>query len=792
MKVGIVTINGNENYGNVLQNYAVQEVLREFGTEPETIINVTSCGHYITDEKSVRKITPAYIKKYIFNQLNYKYNIKNTNQGIWRVLRFYKSNMEKIEHEKQRREEAFIGFKEKYILESSYILDINSPWTIDQVNEYSYYISGSDQVWNPTYPSTSSINFLQFAPEKKRIALSPSFGINNIPRELQGQYAQWLEKIPYLSVREEQGKRIIKELCGREAKVLCDPTMAISREKWTLIEEKPSFLGNKKYILTYFLGDKNRKYDSFIREISRNYDLEIINLFDVMDIRAYATSPQEFIYLIHHAKLVCTDSFHGAVFSIIMNSNFITFPRIESGNSMESRIQTLLSTFQLQQRDYRKVNKNSIFNTDFSQAEIILQECRKDMITFLSNSIKVEKQKENKIEVQTIFNSKRKCCGCGACEMACPKNCIVMQEDEEGFLYPQINNALCIHCKRCEKVCPIKSEISKDKSEIECYAAYSLDKEIRKKSSSGGIFTELAKHVFSLEGCVYGAGFLDNFDVKHQEVFLEKELDSLRGSKYVQSELGSVYRQIKEKLEKNILVYFSGTPCQVKGLYSYLGKRYENLITQDIICHGVPSPLVWREYIKRHSNVKSVSFRDKRFGWHYFSLKIKEKKGTYQKRLDEDFYLKLFLDNTILRPSCYECIIKKKGSYADITLADCWNPENICNEINDTDEGLSMILINTEYGKKVWNQIKESRKIRFEKLDVNKAMTSQSALYQSAPCNPRRAVFFQEICQKNFEELVKEWYKNSFMHTLRIKITYIKTKICFWIKRRRENYKNGD
>lgn len=783
MKVGIITINGNENYGNVLQNYAVQEVLKEVGADGETITNLTQYGHSINTEKKIKKFTLSYIKKYITSQLNYRYNIKNSNQGLLKVIKFYYNNKDKIESIKEVRKKNFIQFKNEYIKHSKYNLDINKPWLSEQIDEYSYFVSGSDQVWNPTYPSTSSINFLQFAPEEKRISISPSFGINKIPKELEEDYKTWLEGIPNLSVREEQGKKIIKDLCGREAKVLCDPTMAISQKKWIEVEEKPNYLKNSKYILTYFLGDKTKEYDKFINSIAQKENLDIINLFDVTDLRAYATSPQEFLYLIHHAALVCTDSFHGAVFSIIMNTDFITFSRKETGNSMESRMQTLLSKFELENRDYKKINREDIFNLNFSHTKDILKTCKDEMIDFLKEAMikKVEKNK-NKEKGQIIFENKEKCCGCNACVTICPKQCILMEEDEEGFLYPKINQELCIHCNRCQEVCPVIKNKRNENSEILCYAAYSKDEEIRKKSSSGGIFTELSKQVFLANGIVYGAGFTKEFEVEHQSSCSEIELSKLRGSKYVQSYIGNSYKEIKEKLEEGKFIYFSGTPCQVKGLYTYLNKEYNNLVTQDIICHGVSSPLVWRKYISKYSNLEKISFRNKKFGWHYFSMYIKDKKEKYIRRLNEDFFIRLFLDNTILRPICYNCPIKENGSWADITLADCWGSNKFCKEMKDNDKGISLVIINSKQGKKLWNNVIEKNNIKKEHLDTEKALKSQSALFKSAPCNSKRSVFFTELRRVEFQILEKIWYRDSLIYRLRKKEIYIKTKILFLLK----------
>lgn len=219
-----------------------------------------------------------------------------------------------------------------------------------------------------------------------------------------------------------------------------------------------------------------------------------------------------------------------------------------------------------------------------------------------------------------------------------------------------------------------------------------------------------------------------------------------------------------------------------KGLHTYLNKEYDNLITQDIICHGVPSPLVWEKYIDKYSELQEVKFRDKRFGWHYFSMYIKSKKGTYRKRLDEDFYERLFLDNTTLRPICYDCPVKRSGSGADITLADCWGSDKLCKEIQDTDRGLSLVLIHTKQGKYLWKKLIENQCIRTERLAAEKALSSQSALIESAPCNPRRKVFFESLQKSGFAKLEKSWYGDSVIRRIKRKEIYYKTKLLFMIK----------
>ena len=784
MKVGIVTLTGGENYGNVLQNYAVQEVIKEIGHEAETIKNDTKFGAFYPSYQRVNKLSPAYIKLYLFSQLNYRYNIKNSGKGIIKTLLKCRKNSQYLAKARILRKEAFDGFYSKHLSWSNQVLHINKPWTREQEEKYDYYISGSDQVWNPVYPTTSSINFLQFAPEHKRITFSPSFGIETIPDGLKEDYKKWLSEISHLSVREEKGMEIIKELCGREAKVLCDPTMCLTKDKWLSIAQKPQFDTDKPYILTYFLGDRNKKYDKFIEKIAKEQGLKIINLFDVLDLEYYATSPEEFIYLINNAKLVCTDSFHGTVFSIIMHTDFVSFPRIESGKSMNSRMETLLKTFGLEGREYGSVTGENIFGADFTNCDNILLEKRAEAIEFIQNAFQSE-NKEQAPSVKTlVLENKWDCCGCTACSNVCPVNCITMARDSEGFSYPSIDLEKCIHCKKCENICPAVNMISPKRSVGEkCLVAYSNKPDIRKNSSSGGIFYHLAERVISQGGVVFGV-CIENGKAKHSFAQTLEELGKFKGSKYVQSDIGESFKKAKELLDSGVKVLFSGTPCQIKGLYAFLGdKIYPELITQDLICHGVPSPKVFEEYLafKSSSDKPSVSFRDKKYGWHYFSMRISDEKRSYRKTLEDDWYLKLFLDNTILRPSCHACKAKEEGSSADITLADCWAPHKVCPEIKDTDEGLSLVLLNSKTGQIFWDELESKGEVFYKVVDSEKALASQSAISHSVKANVKRAMFFDAINKVDIAYLYKNWYKCSPVRKIKGKINFVKMKLRMFL-----------
>ena len=311
------------------------------------------------------------------------------------------------------------------------------------------------------------------------------------------------------------------------------------------------------------------------------------------------------------------------------------------------------------------------------------------------------------------ITDKAKCCGCTACKHICPNNCIYLVEDKEGFLYPKVDAAICVNCGLCEKVCPVlnfKSELLP----LETYAAINEDEYIRKKSSSGGVFSLLAEWVIGSGGRVFGARSDSEWMVITESIDSLEDIDAFRRSKYLQSNLKDSYLKCREILKDGRLVLFCGTPCQISGLKNYLRRQYDNLITVDFVCHGVPSPGVWRRYLgelfPRDSDrvISDINFRDKKNGWKNFSFVIDYTEGGKKFSLasvySENIFMRAFLNDLILRPSCYQCPVKCGRSHADITIGDLWGAENIVPDMDDN-QGVSLIMTNTPKGKKLLEKI---------------------------------------------------------------------------------------
>ena len=368
------------------------------------------------------------------------------------------------------------------------------------------------------------------------------------------------------------------------------------------------------------------------------------------------------------------------------------------------------------------------------------------------------------------IKEKSQCCGCTACSSICPKKAIVMKKDEEGFRYPIIDKSKCINCELCEKVCPIKN--AKENKKVQnAYIFQNSDDRIRRESTSGGAFTAIAEYVIENNGIVYGAIFDDKYNVIHKGIDKKEELYKFRNSKYVQSEIGNCYCEIKKYLDSEKLVCFSGTSCQVEGLKNYLRKNYENLVLVDVVCRAVPSPLIWKKYLdmrqRQYKDISRIMFRDKYYGYKYSNLSIynkdNDKKQEYHKGVDSDPYLRAFFSNICDRPSCYDCRFKKLHRESDITIWDCFEVEKY-NKCFDDDKGTSRVLVHTDKGRNIINLL--SKKNKVQEIDVEKATNGFLAMFQSVKKNGKREQFFEDANQLTDEELFNKY----FADTINVKI----------------------
>lgn len=347
-----------------------------------------------------------------------------------------------------------------------------------------------------------------------------------------------------------------------------------------------------------------------------------------------------------------------------------------------------------------------------------------------------------------------------------------MVEDNEGFVYPQITNEdQCIKCGKCIAVCPVKNSIEKENAPI-AYAVKNKDISIQKQSSSGGVFSALASLIMKNGGVVYGVS-VDNFKAYHAKADNLERLSEFRGSKYVQSDLQNTFKEIKEDLKKGTTVMFSGTPCQVEGLITFLGKKYHNLITIDFACHGVPSPKTFRLYMsnlqeKYEKKLSKVNFRDKKINWKRFSFTAEFSDGSqFSEPLEKNLYLRGFTDNLFLRPSCYDCAFKKAFRVSDITLADFWGIQDAYPEYYD-EMGVSLCCANSLRGLTLIKQASDLLEIN--EVDFKKAVSRNSAYTCSVRPSNMRNWFFEHIDKVPIEKNIVNCLNPNLVTRIAIKL----------------------
>lgn len=674
MKIGIITFHRALNYGAVLQAYALQEYLNTIGIDSEIIDYRSEYIEifYKQIKENPLKNPKMYLKELIYAPFN------------------------------TLKRKKFDGFLKKYIKFSK---KITTKEELKKINkEYDIFIAGSDQVWNLKWSGFDKTFFLDFAEDEKKYSYAASFGFDKIPQEQEREYYELLSKFKKISVREESGKKIIKDLLHQECEVSLDPTCLISKAKWENIAKKPK---EQNYILLYTL-EKSKELEDYAEKKSKELNAKIVYIADAIKrkkkyIYRGFLGPDEFVGLFSNARYVVTNSFHGLMFSVIFEKSFCLQYQKKEG-APNSRLIDFLNTYKLTNRIIEAVRIRDS-EIDYNFVKYLMEETKRESSNYLLRL---------KNDIVILPQTKNKCCGCRACEKICPIQAVKMLEDEEGFLYPKIDENKCIKCKKCMQVCAFSQKKLQASPTMppNTYVGYHKDEKVRMKSRSGGIFVALSDYVLLQGGSVYGAGYTDDFKVVHSRAIDSSERENFCGSKYVQSDTLNTFEEVLEDLKNEKKVLYSGTACQIGGLKSYLraekiGNKINNLITVDIVCHGVMSPMVWRDNIKEmqkkiEGKIEKVNFRDKSFGW---SSHIESYKGKNERIISDD-YTSIFYEHAFLRPSCYNCPYTSVEREADFTLADAWGIKKMYPQW-DIEKGISLVLSNTEKGMEIFRQIEK-------------------------------------------------------------------------------------
>ena len=672
MKIGLILSFKGSNYGMMLQALATQYYLEKQGLETEIITYKAGNTFKELFDKLLIHLAPVVTKTSLRSRKRRQFIAKNEEQKNANALRLEKGN-------------AFV---------EQYLHNIVTFTGMDELTEqtrirYSSVLIGSDQQWTPQC-FYSKINTLSFvADDINKVSYATSMGVSDIPWYTKPVLRKFISKINYVSVREQSGKDILSRYTGRtDVEVMPDPTLLLSTTEWENIIPRAE-KANSDYIFCYFLGNNDNAMKQ-TASLALRIGVKVIAVrnIEIIDNDHYdyygaeileAPSIEEFVNYIRNARFVCTDSFHCTVFSIINHVPFATFYRMKSKdkNSRNSRIDNLLNGLGLGDRICELKNIEVVFNEpiDFDMVDVMLEKSRNRGEEYLRRALRGT-------EGKTIAKLPREfCCGCSLCSYVCPSNAIRMQEDDENFIYPLIEEKQCINCGLCTRKCPVINIDSIGRERIvfsNAKYAYSTDAEIVKHSSSGGVAYGLYQAFGNKGASVVGVKYTDDFK---EAIFTlidypnaSSEFKAFRGSKYIKARENGIFKTVLEKLESGKKVLVIGLPCEIAALKIYVQRYLNNLYTCELICHGPTSWEVQRQYIdglaRNHDGmIQSFTVRGKKESWKPYYIIVDFSNGeTVYEKFAESIYNVAF--QIMKRPSCNRCIFKDKRSNADLIIGD--------------------------------------------------------------------------------------------------------------------------
>ena len=637
---------------------------------------------------------------------------------------------------------------------------------------YDLILSGSDQIWNPKiFPDGrfDPVFFGTFS-QKRRIAYAPSFGVPTIPEGMQAELKGYLDGFSHLSARETQGSAIIRDIAGKDAPVVLDPTLLLTADQWDSMADHPSNYPKGGYILCYCIS-RPGALAPYLERLHQETGLPVVQLCGIRQKvhpkakQIMDAGPAEFLGLFQNAAYVVTNSFHGTVFSVQFHRPFFTtVSPAELSAPERSRTVSILSRLGLANRVIGKGDTAELLDpVDWEAAEAALTAARKDSLNYLQAALEDRPYApEAPLSPQSFapkLAERSRCTGCTACAAGCPHDAITMVRDKTGFDFPEVDLEKCVHCGRCTRLCPVLQERGPAAHLPAAFAAWNRDDAVRKDSTSGGAFTAIAEYVLEGGGVVYGAAMDGHQHLRHIPCFRKEDLWRLRGAKYVQSDLDGVFREIREVL-KTRPVLFSGTPCQVDGLYRFLGCRPENLTTCDLVCHGVPSPGVWEDEARfiegnKRRRLANVRFRNKVEGWKNSHFTAVYDDGTADSApLFATGFGRAFGRALFLRQSCHDCQYTNLNRPGDFTLGDLWGlrPDELPEQQH---AGVSLLLVNTPHGSYLFDQLK----LNCQPFPVERAVAGNPRLARPIGPAADRASFFASYAVEPFEEVRRQFFR---------------------------------
>ncbi len=739
MKVAILTWFHYHNYGTALQVCALSQKIKEMGHEVD-IVNYRPQGQIVAFP------TEGMLKYYIDKITNrLKEHGWNTYYG-------------------KERETLFDDF---YAENLSFTDECVTFSDFRELNKcYDAFVCGSDQIWAPSrFNPRYYLDFVENT--DKMIAYAPSVGLSTIDDiDIASEMSKLASRFKWISTREKSGSKLLEKLIGDKVETVVDPTLLLRENDWDKFMPLEDSSFEKKYLLAYFLRG-NEKYWKKVRGIAQLLELElkIIPVFtkdmDRMGCIKTPVGPKEFLNLVKNASFVCTDSFHGTAFAINFKRQFLTFERFRKGenNNQNSRIYNILELCELQNRLFSKEYTNAKVREQINYVDVEkrIEVEREHSLRYLMSALKhTEECKETVARKRNYVGYQNSiCCGCTACERVCPVGAVSIS-DKNGFKTAVVDSEACISCGKCVNVCPLYGQATRKKIEnSQLYSYKDFDDDILKESSSGGAAYRIAmmylERGYSVVGCMF-----DSKEQRAKHVVIHpheiEKLPLLQGSKYMQSDFTDAIHEIVEG--DSPLVIF-GTPCQISAARK-VAPAEKDIIYVDLICHGVPSQLVYAKYLeylkeRYHMNSKNlkVFFRDKLHGWRNIYIRCTNNEKEYYGHQSKDPYFRIFESGLCYSEACYECRWRA-SSEADVRLGDYWG-----NKFEKDSTGVSMIISFNQTGDNIINCLQEYGNVSEQEID-------DYFKWQQSKNNPKPVFYerlFEDMKNKSIriESIVREY-----------------------------------
>ncbi len=692
-KIGLCIAFKGTNYGALLQAFATQKKVESLGFRTEII------DYLPGSSKTIVPSPEAYLSRVI--------------EKVRKISdKPAQPQLDEIHAENKRlRTEAAEEFRRSRLHNIVQIREYEN--LVEHAKRYKAVIVGSDQLWPPTVAFTY-YRTLRFVPEGvRRISYATSTGVSSYPWYVKREAAKFMNAIDSLSVREEAGRDIVKDVCGRDAKVVLDPTYLFTKAEWEELVPREKVVEDG-YVFCFFLGD-NPGMKVLARRYADEKGLRVVAILSnetncddgYADEVLIGQRPDQFMNLIRNAECVFTDSFHGFAFSVINEKQVYISYRVRQGTqSRNSRIDNIVKMFGMEDRlikDPAAAELQADCVTDYGSVNARLDELRKDSLDFLKTALTFPPDDSG--EMTVLFESKAACCGCEACANVCPAGIIEMQADDEGFYYPQLTDpSKCIGCNACHNVCPVENADQISSAFTKAYAGCAKEETEIITSASGGFAASLTDAFLKEGGVVYGAAYTPDYSgAQYIRVSSGEQAERIKTSKYIQARKEDIYRQIREDL-KTKKVLFTGLPCD-----AYAVKRFvrddANLYTLSVMCHGPTSGKVHQQYCalaekKLGSPIRSFSARYKKDGnWKpYYIRAVGENGEELLEQFDKTDYNTAFL--YFKRPSCGDCSFKNDRFAADILVGDYhaaskgsdnWNVHGVSSILPLTDKGSELL-----------------------------------------------------------------------------------------------------